>query len=180
MIGTKFFKTAKLANKTPLKILLKMVFIVFFSEMLLMVLFHLISVPTDVTIILDPILLTIILTPVLYVFVYQPLESEISRRKQIESELLKSRDSLEKKVIERTSKLAEANTELQKAFDEVKTLTGLIPICASCKKVRDDLGYWKQIESYITDHSGAEFTHSVCQECTKKLYPDLADEHGNV
>ena len=63
--------------------------------------------------------------------------------------------------------------ELQAALSKVKTLSGLFPICASCKKIRDDSGYWNQIESYIRDHSEAEFSHSICPECAKKLYPDL-------
>jgi hypothetical protein len=63
--------------------------------------------------------------------------------------------------------------ELQKALSEIKTLSGLLPICASCKKNRDDKGYWKQIESYIKEHSEAEFSHSICPNCTKLLYPDF-------
>ena len=51
---------------------------------------------------------------------------------------------------------------------EVKTLTGLLPICATCKKIRDDKGYWKQIESYIRDHSEAEFSHGICPDCHEK------------
>ncbi len=63
--------------------------------------------------------------------------------------------------------------ELQEAISQVKTLSGLLPICASCKKIRDDNGYWRQIESYIKDHSEAEFSHSICPDCVKKLYPEL-------
>jgi len=63
--------------------------------------------------------------------------------------------------------------ELQDALAEVITLRGIIPICSSCKKVRDDKGYWNQIESYIRDHSEADFSHSICPECAKELYPDL-------
>ena len=63
--------------------------------------------------------------------------------------------------------------ELQDALAEVKKLRGFLPICSSCKKIRDDKGYWTQIESYIRDHSEAEFTHSICPECTKKLYHGL-------
>jgi PAS domain S-box-containing protein len=70
--------------------------------------------------------------------------------------------------------------ELQKALAEVKTLSGLIPICASCKKIRDDKGYWNQIESYISDHSEAEFSHGICPDCMKKLYPDFADDKSSV
>lgn len=67
-------------------------------------------------------------------------------------------------------------SELQEALAEIKTLQGILPICASCKKIRDDKGYWKQIESYIRDHSDAEFTHGICPECAKKLYPGLIKE----
>jgi hypothetical protein len=63
--------------------------------------------------------------------------------------------------------------ELQKAINEVKTLSGLIPICAQCKKVRDDSGYWNQIESYIHKHSNADFSHSICPDCAKNLYPEI-------
>ncbi|UCE65421.1 MAG: PAS domain S-box protein [Candidatus Zixiibacteriota bacterium] len=63
--------------------------------------------------------------------------------------------------------------DLQKAAGEIKTLSGFIPICASCKKIRDDEGYWEQIETYIMERSDAEFSHGLCPECSKKLYPDF-------
>jgi PAS domain S-box-containing protein len=63
--------------------------------------------------------------------------------------------------------------ELQNALAEVKKLSGFLPICASCKKIRDDKGYWQQIERYISDHSEALFSHSICPDCARKLYPDL-------
>jgi hypothetical protein len=63
--------------------------------------------------------------------------------------------------------------ELQEALTMVKLLSGLLPICASCKKIRDDKGYWTQIESYIRDHSEAEFSHGICPDCLKKLYPEI-------
>src|SRR5207244_4322635 len=62
--------------------------------------------------------------------------------------------------------------ELQVALENIKTLRGLLPICSSCKKIRDDHGYWNQLETYIGAHSGAEFTHGLCPECAQKLYPD--------
>jgi len=65
------------------------------------------------------------------------------------------------------------NNQLQKALDEIKTLRGIIPICANCKNIRDDKGYWHQIESYIRDHSDAEFSHGICEDCARKLYPEL-------
>ena len=75
-------------------------------------------------------------------------------------------------------KLAEAERErliaqLQAALAEVKRLSGLIPICSSCKKIRDDQGYWTRVEEYIQEHSEAEFTHGICPECKEKLYPGL-------
>ena len=63
--------------------------------------------------------------------------------------------------------------ELQEALAEVKTLSGLLPICSHCKKIRDDKGYWTQLESYIHQHSEAVFSHGICQECAQKYYPDL-------
>jgi PAS domain S-box-containing protein len=63
-------------------------------------------------------------------------------------------------------------TELQDALADVKLLSGLVPICANCKKIRDDQGYWTQIESYIQDRSDAKFSHSICPDCAAKLYPD--------
>jgi PAS domain S-box-containing protein len=63
--------------------------------------------------------------------------------------------------------------ELQKALSEVKTLRGFLPICSYCKKIRDDKGYWSQIESYIHKHSDAEFSHGICPECAKKYFPDM-------
>jgi hypothetical protein len=66
--------------------------------------------------------------------------------------------------------------ELQDALANVKTLRGLIPICASCKKIRDDQGYWTQLETYLAQHSDAEFSHSLCLDCLRKLYPDLSGE----
>ena len=83
------------------------------------------------------------------------LNKEIEERKQVE---------------EKREKLLK---EVQEALTKVKTLSGMLPICASCKKIRDDKGYWTQIEEYVRDHSEAEFTHGICPECAKKLYPDL-------
>ena len=66
--------------------------------------------------------------------------------------------------------------ELQDALDEVKLLRGFIPICANCKNIRDDEGFWHRIEKYIQDRTGALFSHSICPDCAKKLYPDLYAE----
>jgi len=80
--------------------------------------------------------------------------------------------SLKKKVAERTQELELSNKELQAALSNVKKLSGLLPICGHCKKIRDDNGYWNQIDSYIQENSEAEFSHSICQDCAKKYYPD--------
>mgnify|MGYP000940188686 FL=1 len=73
----------------------------------------------------------------------------------------------------REAELRRSNEELQQALREVKVLRGLIPICASCKKIRNDGGFWQQIEEYIGEHSEAEFSHGLCQPCLKKLYPGV-------
>jgi GAF domain-containing protein len=69
--------------------------------------------------------------------------------------------------------LSRKNQELEHALHEVRTLQGLLPICASCKKIRDDQGYWNEIETYIGERSEAQFSHGICPDCVKKLYPDL-------
>ena len=74
--------------------------------------------------------------------------------------------------------LRRLNAELQKALAEVKQLSGLLPICSSCKKIRDDEGYWHQVEVYIRDHTDADFSHGLCPDCARKLYPDYFSEEG--
>ena len=77
--------------------------------------------------------------------------------------------SLMNELIATKRDLQQKTIELQDALNQVKQLKGLLPICASCKKIRDDKGYWNQIESYIKRHSEAEFSHSICPECAKIL-----------
>jgi len=88
--------------------------------------------------------------------------------------------NLEDRVRMRTSELSEALSRLEKemakhkaAEEKIKTLRGLLPICSICKKVRDDKGYWTQLEQYVREHSEAEFTHGLCMECAKKHYSDF-------
>ena len=87
---------------------------------------------------------------------------------------------VEKSEIEHSlrTELEQKVKELEIALEEIKTLKGIIPICSSCKKIRDDSGYWNQIEAYIRRHSEAEFSHGICPDCAKKLYPDL-DLYGD-
>ena len=107
-------------------------------------------------------LMVVFLLPVLYLFVVKPMSLEISQRKRAEKE----RD----KMI----------FNLQEALAKVKTLSGLLPICASCKKIRDDKGYWNQIESYFKQRSDVDFSHGICPNCAIKLYPDIVDKDGNI
>jgi CheY-like chemotaxis protein len=86
------------------------------------------------------------------------LKKEMDCRKAREGELRRSKD------------------ELQKALRDVKVLRGLIPICASCKKIRNDGGFWQQLEEYIGEHSEAEFSHGICKPCIKKLYPGVCED----
>jgi hypothetical protein len=86
-------------------------------------------------------------------------------------------------VAEQSRKLAQRrldqrNRELEEALREVRELSGLIPICSSCKKIRDDEGYWSEVEVYMRQHSELDFSHSLCPECSARLYPDHAGESG--
>jgi len=72
-------------------------------------------------------------------------------------------------------KLKALNEELQEALGQIKTLAGLLPICVNCKKVRDDKGYWKDVESYLAAYSEAEISRSLCPDCMKKIYPEFSD-----
>ena len=81
------------------------------------------------------------------------------------------RDVTQRKQNEK--KQQELILELNEALAKVKTLSGLLPICAWCKKIRDDSGEWEQMEVYIRDRSEANFSHSICPECTKQLYPEI-------
>jgi len=74
--------------------------------------------------------------------------------------------------------LEEKNRQLEEALANIKVLRGLLPICANCKKIRDDQGYWTQIEAYIQCHSEADFSHGICPDCLKKLYPDFYEVVG--
>lgn len=83
------------------------------------------------------------------------------------------RDREQRRLLE--AQVQERTKELQKALNEVKTLSGLLPICSSCKKIRDDKGYWNSVEYYIGLHTDADFTHGICPECTSTLYPEVME-----
>ncbi|MBW7888723.1 MAG: tetratricopeptide repeat protein [Bacteroidetes bacterium] len=76
------------------------------------------------------------------------------------------------------TELVTLNNDLQDKIDEIKTLSGLLPICSNCKKIRNDGGYWQQLEGYIAQHSSAKFSHGICPDCLKELYPDYAKKKG--
>ena len=88
--------------------------------------------------------------------------------------LAQSKAALEALVARRTEELRNRNEDLSEALGRVKQLSGLLPICASCKKIRDDKGYWNQLEHYISDHSEADFSHGICPDCVKTSFPDYA------
>jgi CheY-like chemotaxis protein len=76
---------------------------------------------------------------------------------------------------EKNQELEAKNYELAAALAQVKKLSGLLPICANCKKIRNDAGYWQNVETYIHEHSEADFSHGMCPDCMQELYPDLYD-----
>jgi PAS domain S-box-containing protein len=93
---------------------------------------------------------------------------DITEKKEVEAELEKYRKHLETLVRERT-------VDLENALENIKTLKGIIPICSHCKQIRDDSGYWNQLEAYLAEHSEADFSHGICPDCMEKLYPDYKD-----
>jgi len=104
---------------------------------------------------LNLMLIIFLLMPILYFFVYKPLVTNMNEITRLNCE--------KDRII----------NELNIALSEIKTLRGIIPICASCKKIRDDKEHWKQLEVYIKEHSDADFSHGICPECAEKLYPEF-------
>jgi hypothetical protein len=88
-----------------------------------------------------------------------------------------NQDITERKLIEEERE--KLILDLSEASAQVKTLSGLLPICASCKKIRNTSGSWEQMESYIRDHSEADFTHGICPECARILYPELQKDEAS-
>ena len=89
---------------------------------------------------------------------------------------LQARVNVGKKMQELQRTLADRVADLEKALANVRRLEGLLPICSSCKNIRDDQGYWRQVEEYISQHSNATFTHGICPKCAKRLYPSFVKE----
>ncbi len=127
----------------------------------------------------------------LILFIINNYRSYTSHLKSINTELSQYKHHLEELVEQRTTQLKSTNEQLeveiaektaaekqreilidklQRALTEVKSLSGLLPICSNCKKIRDDKGYWNKIETYLKDHSEADFSHGLCPDCVEKLY----------
>ena len=104
---------------------------------------------------MDAVVVTVLMFPVLLLLVVRPLRQQIARRRATEEVLRKTIRALET------------------AAAEARSLRGLLPICASCKRIRDAGGHWDRLEHYIEAHSEASFTHSICPECTRALYPNI-------
>jgi len=107
------------------------------------------------------------------------LQREIKERTSSQEELQLRNQELENLNLQLTTtkdNLESTNKDLERALSDIKQLSGMLPICASCKKIRNDSGYWQQIETYIRDHSQVEFSHSICPDCVAKLYPDFINK----
>jgi len=91
-------------------------------------------------------------------------------------ELMGRTQMLEAMVAERTEELEAKNVKLAEAMANIRTLKGLVPICAACKKIRDDAGYWHQVETYVHDHTEAEFSHGLCPDCIPRFFPEAEQD----
>jgi integral membrane sensor domain MASE1 len=115
------------------------------------------------------------------------LGAATTERRRSADELQRIGFNLEIRVNERTAALQEElarrqriQEDLQEALASVKTLSGLLPICSSCKRIRDDHGYWTQVERYLTEQTGAQFSHGLCPECFRTLYPEYVQKNGGA
>ena len=89
-------------------------------------------------------------------------------------------EHLVEQVAARTEELRQRNRELQQALDDVQTLSGIVPICAYCKQIRDDQGYWNHLESYLSRHTDARFSHGICPSCARKEFPELTQDSSEA
>lgn len=146
-------------KRQPIKSALKNTFLIIFfvsiiSEGVGILILYQINTPHTHIVLLDLTLITFLLIPILYFLVYRPLKTDMNEIDRLNRE--------------KDIKIDQLNTALR----EIKTLRGIIPICSSCKKIRDDKENWNQIEMYIKEHSEADFSHGICPECAEKLYPE--------
>jgi CheY-like chemotaxis protein len=101
---------------------------------------------------------------------------ELRARIKVGRRLVETQDAL----IESRALLTNKVKELSLALEDIKTLSGIVPICANCKKIRNDEGYWQQVEVYVHNHTEAEFSHGICPDCVQKLYPELCTENDEM
>jgi hypothetical protein len=92
---------------------------------------------------------------------------------QTNQETLEKMSIMNNELVTMAAELRRQKKALEEAHAKIKVLSGFLPICASCKKIRDDQGYWSQVEVFIREHSEAEFSHSICPDCMKQLYPEV-------
>lgn len=147
------FETPKLFFR-PFYLFLIVIFSIFVVEGVLILIFlhSLLALSLHIEFLLSGFMLIIVILPVLYWFFFRPLKVHIQERRRIEAE--------QKKII----------YALNETLEKVKILSGLLPICASCKKIRDNKGNWINLEKYISERTEAEFTHSICPDCEEKIY----------
>ena len=93
--------------------------------------------------------------------------------KPYDPEELRARVNVGKRMVDIQCRLADRIKELNEALEQINTLRGIIPICSGCKKIRDDKGYWNQVEVYVSEHSDAEFSHGLCPDCFEKAYTEV-------
>ena len=147
---------SKSISRKPIYLLSIIFIAIFLAEAIIMIVLSLLP-PLNVEhdVLLDSLTLVIILSPILYFLAFKPLKDQI---------IICEETELEKD---------ELIMELHSALDEVKTLRGIIPICASCKNIRNEHSYWEKVESYFSSHTDAIFSHGLCPDCMRKLYPDM-------
>ena len=146
----------KTTYANPFRLLLIVAVSVFLAEAMIMFLFSMFHFMTPIQeAALDGLLLLLFVIPVLYVFFYKPFILDIKEREKAEKE----KD--------------EAIIKLEKAIDEINILKGFLPICCNCKKIKDDAGYWQEVETYIRDRSEIQFSNGICPDCAKELYPEF-------
>ena len=146
-------------DNRPWKFVLLIAAAVFIAEAIIMVALNLVwPHPTQWEFFVDAVMLVLVMAPLLYIWLYRPLVIEIEERKAAEA------------------RLEDAVRELTAALENVRNLRGLLPICAWCRKIRNDRGYWQQLEAYVVENSDAEFTHGICPDCASDVLSGVDSE----